>query len=395
MISQTITLTNKGTTIIDASEITVTDPAKFSVSAATPSIIPPGGTAQITVTFLGSEDYGLHEATLIIRAGNLVLPLQAGVIMYELGQGGGQVHGPVEIRIVTDAVGRWCEVGFLSPVNDLIGSAANGWTDAGGNLLFRFHRSDNLTTWDHDFVEVPGGTPDGPDGNGDFMYWARLARPLIYFSSTLDQRIQTTRHGKSITQIRVFGVPVSGLSYPYAMPADAARLQADLRAAGHPSATVSTTTGSWSAIIRNFAFTSTAFKATWSGSDIVSLSTVYGTPVSLPHFPYTMPADEAQLEADLIAAGYTYAQATLHKDSWEVFLPDLVSTGAERRFEIDITPGDPVQIWDIFGNPTGIAQQNLLAGTAENIRVGGETLQEDPLRAFVRMGVSRGPNYKF
>lgn len=288
--------------------------------------------------------------------------------------------------IEEDSAGRWFEMEVDLP-DTFTGDAEEGWTD--GVIRVGLHWSDNLTAWlgaGNGWIDAPGKSPLSLGGGRKRFYARYETSAVIRFSALIDQRLTTSRHGKSITACRVFNAAVSLPNFPYEMPADAAQLQTDLRAAGYTGATVSTATGGWSAKIGDYNVAKTTFVPTWSGSDITALTAGFGgSSVSLPNFPYTMPGDEAQLEADLEAAGYDYPQVTLYKDEWEVFLPDLNSTGTERRFEFDITPADPVQLWTFNGLPNGIRYQTLLSGTPENIRVSGTEVSES-LRAFARLG---------
>lgn len=49
-------------------------------------------------------------------------------------------------RVVVDSNGEWAEFGIPSPTNALVGNAANGWMDPGGNLLMRqsVYRPDHM-----------------------------------------------------------------------------------------------------------------------------------------------------------------------------------------------------------------------------------------------------------
>ena len=291
-----------------------------------------------------------------------------------------------------DAFGRWFELEVTLP-DTFDGNATDGWTD--GTISLGLFWSDNLTSWlgaGNGWVDAPGKTPEDL---GDRIKWfARFeTAAIIRYSATIDHRLTCARVGKTITAVSVLGSAVTLPNFPYDIPADITQLQTDLVAAGFTGATVTNSTGSWLAEIRNYdkggehGGNPVRFVPTWSGADITALAnaTAGGTTVSLPNFPYTMPGDESLLEADLVAAGFTYAQVTLYKDEWEIFIPDLVTTGAERRFEVTITPSDPMQLWTYFGTDNGINPQTLLTGQVENVRIGGAGADE-ALRAFARVG---------
>ncbi len=299
--------------------------------------------------------------------------------------------------IAEDADGKWFEVDVDLP-DTFAGSAASGWTD--GAVRLGLFWSDNLTSWRagcSGWIDAPGKSPESLPGDRVRFHARYETAALIRKGALIDLRLTTARHGKSITEVRVFDVPVSLPNYPYAMPAHAAVLEADLIAEGFTGAAVSTSAGTWDAEIRNYdkgyehGGNPVWFGATWSGDDITEIRRKdNNTLVSLPGYPYTMPADEAALEADLIAAGFAYASVMLSKDEWSVFLPDVASTGIERRFEITITPGDPKHVFNFFGTLEGIDPRTRLTGQPENIRIGGVP-EEEARRGFARLGFVNPP----
>lgn len=182
-------------------------------------------------------------------------------------------------RVVDDGDEKWFEVGFLSPTNDLLGDAANGWTDAGGNILLRIERSEDLINWDHDLIPAPS-SPEAV-GDGDYIYWARLKYPVdsmvksgqIRASSGMggiaeNGNISPDARNNPITGITINNVLQSLASYPYTMPTDAAELQVDLRAIGWTGATVTASSATvWEIIIPNVEHTSYQItnKVSWPG----------------------------------------------------------------------------------------------------------------------------------
>lgn len=76
MNTVTITLRNTGSVPVDASVIDFSDPDRFSAGTA-PGIIAPGATAPLDVNFHPAAEPGTHTAFLIIRAGNIKIPLTA------------------------------------------------------------------------------------------------------------------------------------------------------------------------------------------------------------------------------------------------------------------------------------------------------------------------------
>lgn len=300
--------------------------------------------------------------------------------------------------IEEDADGRWFELEIILP-DTFDGNAVDGWVGVMvfGRPLIRvgLFWSGDLATWaDSGWIDAPGKTPETL-GDGRIKWFARYeVSALIRNGATIDHRMTCARYGKSITELKLFGSTLSLPNYPYAMPGDASQLETDLIAEGFTGATVSSTSGAWSALIGNYDVGAdyggnpVLFDAVWSGADITSLTERFdGSTVSLPNFPYTMPTDEALLESDLLAAGYDYPQVMLYKDPWEIFIPDLSTTGYERGFQMTITPADPIQIWTFFGTPNGTNPQTLILGVFENVRISGSGVEEAG-RAFARMGIT-------
>lgn len=286
--------------------------------------------------------------------------------------------------VAADASGEWLEMEVTMPP-DFTGSPETGWTN--GPINLSLHYSKNLTLWTSGgWISAPG-KPTQTLGNGWKKWFVRYeAVARIYKGALVDFRLTTTRQGKSITALNLNGVTISLPGYPYAMPAQAATLQTHLLAAGYAGATVTTTAGTWSAVIQNYAADPTYFTATWSGSQITEVRNNAGNAlIALPGYPYTMPAQEAALEAALIAAGFAYAQVTLHLDEWVIFLPNITTVGLTRSFEATITPADPVQTWTFMGTSDGVNSQAILAAVVENPRTGGVARQESD-KAFGRLG---------
>jgi hypothetical protein len=156
-------------------------------------------------------------------------------------------------RVVLDSAERWFEVGFDSPVL-LDGNAADGWTDPFGNLRFRFHRSENLTSWDFDWIPCP----TSPETiTGGYRYWARSKYPhdsqiksggievssgaLYGQPGSTPGNLSPDTRNNPFTSLTILGVSRALGGFPYTMPGDAARMQTDL-AALFPGATVEAST---------------------------------------------------------------------------------------------------------------------------------------------------------
>lgn len=299
----------------------------------------------------------------------------------------------LQFRVVNDSLGKWMEVGIPSPTDQLVGSAETGWLDPGGHLMLRIERSVDLATWDHELTACPTGIDD--EGDDVWVYWARAKVPVYWQTTLRDFRLVSTLYGKSITSINHLFAEIP-LNYPYAMPADAARLQTDLRWLGYDGALVTSTTAALTARADNYTVGGTKpLPVTMAGTNVTAVKPVIGATISLPGYPYSMPSQKAALQADLRTAGYTGAVVRLYADPWEIFLPDRAISGGVFPFFLSFTPGDPFKVWDFFGVYQGEAPGNAINGTAENVRTpAGEPLEEAE-RQFFRLGVSGGPNNQF
>jgi hypothetical protein len=290
-----------------------------------------------------------------------------------------------KIVMVSDAAGDWMEAEVTMPP-DFDGSPETGWSNGPLNLSLEWSKT--LTTWSKGGWIAAPGKSTVTLANGWKKWFVRyLTVPRIYKGALVDFRMVTSRHGKSVTNLKLNGVPLSLPGYPYALPSQAATLQSHLIAAGYPGSTVTTSAGTWSAVIRDYTASETFFEATWSGDQITEVrnQNTSGTLVALPGYPYTMPAQEAALESDLIAAGFAYTQVTLFRDSWTIFLPNVTTLGVTRTFTATISPTDPFQMWTPQDATNGINLQALLESTVENVRVGGAVKQESD-KGFLRLG---------
>lgn len=288
----------------------------------------------------------------------------------------------LEARMTEDADGHWLEVGFISPIR-LDGSAATGWRQ--GNLALWLERSTDLRQWaaGH-FRDCPGSPEAVAEG---WQYWSRAMVPRLWYAVLCDLTATSARYGKSITGMTVQGSPVS-LSYPYAMPADAAALQADLRTAGFTGALVTSASAALTAAAQNHTSGRVSrISLTMSGADVTAAAEADGTPITLPAAPYAMPSQQADLQADLRAAGQSGAVVMLYDDTWSILLPDISAVGYDRDFTLAIDPGDPYPAWDVFGTYLGIMPATVVFGTSGNVRSpAGHGLEENP-RQFARLAV--------
>jgi hypothetical protein len=294
------------------------------------------------------------------------------------------LSGQMEIRMVEDSESYAMEVGFAS-ARLLAGDATRGWVDSEERVALTLQTSPDLSVWTEGlFVDCPG-SPELVDGQ--YEYWSRCTIPVYWLAVMVDYTLGSNRYGKSIESLQINNVEIA-LDYPYAMPADCATLQADLRTAGYTDATVTTTTAALSVGITNHTVDGRFFLTpTLSGSAVVNVA-FRTSNITLPDYPYAMPSDQAALQADLRSVGYSGAVVMLYDDPWEIFIPDQDATANFRAFIAIIDPGDPYPFWNSF-KYQGLAPATQINGTSGNVR----TPEGDPLleaaKQFARLKISQ------
>lgn len=291
-----------------------------------------------------------------------------------------------QFRIVDDSSGKWFEIGFQS-AEELTGDADVGWQDPRGYLEIQVQHSENLIDWTTGGCLEVAGYP--AYSAGWWQYWARLPIPQRWLDIQSDLRITSDRYGKSITALNFTAAltPISLPNFPYAMPADAATLEADLISEGYVGSEVTVTSAALVAKAYNHTQTKRLLPVTMTGTNVTAVHD-NGSFISLPGYPYSMPSQRATLQADLRAAGKTYAVVTLYADQWDILIPDLPHI---RTASITFTPGDPFAGWDFYGNYTGEQPANTTKSTEENLRnPGGDPLLE-AAKQFARIAITRGP----
>lgn len=338
--------------------------------------------------FVGGQEVGRvfvagQEAEFVFGHGTQILPTL-----------GAEIYGRTEPRTLTESDAFWFEFGFRMD-HLLSGNAAAGWTDQGNYFRLEAEQSNDLVNWNMGkFIPSPAGAVVN-NGDGTWTYWARSTVPIWWFNVIVDLQLTSNRYGKSITQISVGQIPLALAGYPYAMPADAARLQADLRTLGYAGATVTGTAAPISVGIKNHTQAGTeTLQVTMSGSSVTAVRTNFGTLISLD-YPYSMPAQRATLQADLRAAGRSGAVVMLYGDVWTITLPDRPAAAPlQRQSEVTFTPGDPYPAWDMFGTYLGEQPVNGFGGTSSNVRPGvGQTQLPEANRQFARLRISPGTRY--
>lgn len=305
-----------------------------------------------------------------------------------------EIYGRTEARTVTDATAFWFEFGFRMD-HLLSGNGAAGYTDAGNYFRLEIEQSTDLVNWSAGKF-VPAPVPVVANGDGTWTYWSRALVPLWWFNVLADLTLTSDGYGKSITQLSVGQVPVTLPGYPYAMPAQAASLQADLRANGYPGAVVSSVAAPLTVGIKNHTVDGTRiYRATLSGSTVTGVGDQFLASIPLPGYPYAMPAQQATLQSDLRAAGHSGAVVKLYGDNWTIVLPDrFAASPPQRNSAAEIIPGDPYPAWNMFEEYIGLQPDTTVTGTSGNIRPGGGGgVIPEALKQFARLKITRGTRY--
>lgn len=113
---------------------------------------------------------------------------------------------------------------------------------------------------------------------------------------------------------------------------------------------------------------------------------IAGVVQALPNYPYTMPTDAAQLQADLIAAGWTGSVVQATDDThWSVTIPDVDYSAFQQESRI-FWP--PYLVPDMYGNLVNTVQSSIFVGGM--VDESGVTIHD---KAFARLKLSAGPRY--
>ena len=315
-------------------------------------------------------------------------PLAGGIGRLGLRSFGGRAISPpakflaaanLTPTVVEETAARWFEVSFRLP-DWLHGDPTGGWFGPGCHVALQW--SDDLRRWEcGGWIPAPGKPPTR---SGGWVTWhARHRVAQYWFSAIVDLTVSCDRQGKSITAIYVAGSSLP-LDYPYAMPADATALQADLRTAGFQAATVEVEARDLSAFIANFTSSGIrVLRPTVSAGVVTEVVDAFAGTLPLS-YPYTLPGDAAALQAAVRAAGYNYATVMVLGDMWTITLPDYQSSGYARDFSVIFTPGDPHATWDMFGNYSGENEGDFATGSQSNPRTDGASRRE-AVRGFARL----------
>ena len=306
------------------------------------------------------------------------------------------LYGRTGVEMILDADGYWFEFGFRIDA-ELAGNAGAGWTDARNYLRLEVQQSTDLETWT---MGKFGPSPEDSvidRGDGTWEYWGRCFVPEHWETVMVDLTASSNRYGKSVTAVTVLGAAVSLPNFPYAMPSQASLLQADLRSAGYTGATVTSVSAGLTVAARNhtvgvvLGINLTVTGTTVTGAVRYVPGTGYVT-LSLPA-TYSMPSQQAALQAALRTAGATGAVVMLYGAEWTITLPDVAASGGIRQFTVHISPGDPYPYWDTFDVYQGLNTATTIIGESGNVRTpGGAPLEEQP-RQFARLKISAGGRY--
>ncbi len=237
----------------------------------------------------------------------------------------------------------------------------------------------------------PAPTPEVNNGDGTYTYWSRCTQPRVWKFVRVDLTLTSNRAGKSITNLKLFGNTIALTGYPYAMPADAARLQTDLLALGYTGATVSSVYKPFTVEVWSHDLNVVRFPVTLVGSNVTAVKNSSGTTIALA-YPYAMPAQAATLKAALVAAGYPYANVRCYADEWTIFIPNRDTVFNNRQLTATITPADSFTYVGLMG--TGTDAGDTILGTSGNVRATtGLAPLEEATKQFARLKISPGSRY--
>lgn len=177
-----------------------------------------------------------EEAEFVFGLGTQILPTL-----------GADIYGRTTQRVVLDSGQRWFEIGFRMDLL-LSGNAATGWTDPGNYFRIEPQWSLDLVTWEMGKF-LPAPVPVVDIGGGVYEYWSRAIHPVdsavksgaLFLQSGMslsgEGKINSDARNNPFLALTVDRVSLALGGFPYTMPADAARMQADLGAI-YPGATI-------------------------------------------------------------------------------------------------------------------------------------------------------------
>jgi hypothetical protein len=149
----------------------------------------------------------------------------------------------LEVRIAEEdgenGIEKWFEVGFNVEADIWTGNAAAGFNDRAGLYRLDLMWSEDLENWSYGKFSDCADSPLSME-DGTYDLWARSCYPIdsqiktgvMFIESCMDDRRQP------FTALTINSTVIALPNFPYHMPADAAQLQTDLRAAGWSGSTV-------------------------------------------------------------------------------------------------------------------------------------------------------------
>lgn len=277
---------------------------------------------------------------------------------------------------------------------DFDGNPTDGWTGemvAGKPpvTLGLFRSEDLLTFSPGGWITTPGSSPQTL-GDGRKKWFARYETTPIWWNDVMvDLSVTSDLYGKSVTGLTIYRTAVSLPNYPYALPSQAATLQADLRAAGYTGAVVTTSSASLVATAKwHTQAGAKKLDVTMSGSNVTDVKWLGSTVGS--GYPYSMPSQKSALASMLTSAlggdANNKAVVMLHAGEWSIVLPDRIAAGNVRDILLSISPGDPFPTWDMFGSYQGLAAADAIPGICDNVRTPTGAPLSEAMRAFAAVG---------
>ncbi len=338
----------------------------------------------ITVMHGGDEVEAVHymgqEAEYVIVDGKMVFQREKHYSLMDF-------SFQPQSRLTDDAEARWFEFGFNS-WGTLTGNSTTGFYTPNG-LKITLESSTDLVVWNlARFIDCVGSPTD--NGDGTFTYWSRCIQPNFYFNVLADFSLICNRYGKSLESLNLMGTDLALPHFPYALPADAAVLQADLVALGYTGATVRSTSAPITASgIEHESGINLVIRLTVSSGQVTEAKNVAGVHISLPGYPYALPSDVATLQADLRSNGFPGAVVKMWGDEWTITMPNVSTPDNQRFFSGTISPGDPYPYWDAFGVYQGLNSDTYVSGLPSNVRdLDGNPLEENLAKNFARLRIS-------
>ena len=233
---------------------------------------------------------GTSDLNLKTGGSDIQFLMNAGQIIYAI-KHSQKIEVPLMYRKVTTSTDVWFEVGVPVLAScPFSGNSAAGWTWLNGFFGLQLYWSENLTSWSvGKFTD--SGSPESAtiDGESCLIYWARS----IY---SIDSKVKTGHmwveysssypgdsRNNPLNALTINNIVRALGGFPYTMPTDASRLQADLRAAGFTDAIVTAASDVvWRIDLYgiNFVAYATTNKIYWPQYLVADMNGVVNSPVN-------------------------------------------------------------------------------------------------------------------